>query len=112
MDNVLAAAPRVQRRQAEATLLSCGFAVEDLNKPASALSGGMSRRTALVRALLAPHDLLLLDEPFKGLDAETRDKVIAVIRQMPDQTVLMTTHQMEEAQLMDAVIVTPKELEP
>jgi NitT/TauT family transport system ATP-binding protein len=37
----------------------------------------MKRRVALVRSLLAPYDLLLLDEPFKGLDQETKEGVIA-----------------------------------
>ena len=47
---------------------------DELDKPVRELSGGMKRRAALVRACLFPADLLLLDEPFTGLDAENEKK--------------------------------------
>ena len=43
-------------------------AAECLNRPVSTLSGGMKRRTAILRALLSPSDMLVMDEPFTGLD--------------------------------------------
>jgi NitT/TauT family transport system ATP-binding protein len=64
----------------------------------------MKRRVALVRALLADYDLLLLDEPFKGLDQETKEGVIAFTRKMTTgKTVLLVTHDEREAQLMGSV---------
>ena len=65
------------------------------------MSGGQRRRTALLRALLAPWDLLLLDEPFKGLDAETKkllmDYVLLHFHRIPGRTVLLVTHEEGEA---------------
>ena len=69
-----------------------------LQQPVRELSGGMKRRVALVRALLADYDLLLLDEPFKGLDEGTKDKIIAYTRLMcKGKTVILVTHDIEEA---------------
>ena len=48
-----------------------GMNLSELALPAGRLSGGQKRRTALLRALWAPADTLLLDEPFTGMDPET-----------------------------------------
>ena len=61
------------------------------------LSGGQKRRVALARALLAPFDNLLLDEPFTGLDPEIRDKAIGLICEMcKDKTLISATHDKDE----------------
>ena len=74
-------------------------------QPAHELSGGMKRRVALLRALLAPSDLLLLDEPFKGLDEETMDAAIAYTRKRTaDKTVVLVTHDPGEAERLRAQI--------
>lgn len=49
-------------------------------KPVSEYSGGMKRRVAIARALLAEYDILIMDEPLQGLDAETKEKVATVIK--------------------------------
>lgn len=66
-------------------------------QPAHELSGGMRRRVAILRALLADYDFLLLDEPFKGLDKATKDAVMAdTKRRICDRTVLFVTHDASE----------------
>lgn len=62
------------------------------------LSGGMKRRVAILRALFAGHSILLLDEPFKGLDAETKTLTMSYVKEKASSdTVIMITHDIEEA---------------
>ena len=66
---------------------------EALEQPCSELSGGMKRRVALVRAMEAGAQCVLLDEPFTGLDEENRKKAEAYIRQKAGERILMlATH--------------------
>ena len=77
-----------------------------LSQNVSALSGGMKRRVALCRALLFDAELLVLDEPFTGLDGESREKCLAAIRQrMGDRPVLLVTHDEGDAHGLDARII-------
>ncbi len=91
----------------EARALLCELGLgEHLEKPVSALSGGMCRRVAIARALLSDASLFLLDEPLKGLDEETKASVAAVIRRhTKGKTVLAVTHDEEDASLLGASIV-------
>lgn len=81
------------------------LALYDFNAPVSTFSGGMKRRVALCRALMATYDVLFLDEPFKGLDETTREKVIRVVNESTQgKTVILVTHARREAegyQLLD-----------
>lgn len=71
-------------------------------KNVSAFSGGMKRRTAILRALLSDWDILLLDEPFTGLDERTGAAVIAGTRSYcRGRTVIFVTHDPEESAAMD-----------
>lgn len=84
--------------EARTALLQVGFDPEDFDKTAAALSGGMARRVAIVRAVLAESDTLILDEPFKGLDDATRAEVIRFVRSRLDgRTVLVVTHDPRDA---------------
>lgn len=69
-------------------------------------SGGMKRRLALARALLAPSDVLALDEPFTGLDEENRARCLAVIQEAAQtKPVLLVTHDEEDAEVLGASVI-------
>ncbi len=68
------------RNQAREALLKV-LEEEDLEKPCGQLSGGMKRRAALVRAMEAESCFVLLDEPFTGMDARTKEMARDYIRQ-------------------------------
>ena len=85
----------------EAHLKQIGLA-GSLHIPVNQLSGGMRRRVAIVRAMLADSDIIFLDEPFKGLDAETKQSVMAYVKANTlGKTVIMVTHDPEEVNMMN-----------
>ena len=68
-----------------------------INQKTCELSGGMKRRVALLRALMAEYDILFLDEPFRGLDNETKKTVIKdTLCRTKDKTVFLITHDINE----------------
>ena len=70
---------------------------EDPEQPVCEFSGGMRRRVALARVLLFPSPLVLLDEPFKGLDAATRQRAIDfAVPRLAGRTVVLVTHDPED----------------
>lgn len=77
-----------------------------LRKKVSKLSGGMKRRVAICRALCAEGEVLILDEPFSGLDDKTKDNVIETVKKCTSgKIVILVTHDEEEAEKMGAVKV-------
>ena len=92
--------------EAQDALQRVGFDPEDIEKLASALSGGMARRVAIVRAMLAKSDTLILDEPFKGLDEETRLQVIQQVKENLNGRLLMViTHNEEDVPALGAKVI-------
>ena len=94
---------RIQAREELLRLLP----EESLSRPVSPLSGGMKRRVAIVRALSVPSDMILMDEPFTGLDEHTKMNVIRYIRDKTnDKLVIISTHQEEDVALLNGTLVT------
>lgn len=70
-------------------------------KPVSELSGGERRRVSIARALLSDADTFIFDEPFKGIDEQTLELVITVVKRFTQgKALLMITHSKEEAALL------------
>lgn len=67
---------------------------EVLSKPVRKLSGGQRRRVAVVRAMSAEADGYILDEPFAGLDAESREKTLAyILEKAGDKLLVLALHE-------------------
>lgn len=98
----IAAGRRIPEEQVAAMLDRLGL-TESRDVPAEQLSGGMARRTALARALLYDGDLLVLDEPFNGLDEKNRRIAAEMILEYgKGKTILLVTHREEDANLLGA----------
>ena len=96
--------PAMDRDRAAALLEELGL--EDVgDKAVRDYSGGMKRRLALARALLAPADALALDEPFAGLDGESRDRCLGAIRRLTaGRILLLASHDASDAPALGARI--------
>lgn len=94
----LALSERVMREVALAKLEMVGLTARDGDKLPSELSGGMTKRVALARALALDPELVFLDEPTSGLDpiaAGDFDELIRTLQQTLGLTVFMVTHDLE-----------------
>ena len=83
--------------------------IDEVHQYPREMSGGMQRRVALARAMAFGGDVLLLDEPFKGLDEALRERIAGRIRNQFPLTVL-SVHDREEAELMGAMVIQLDEL--
>ena len=96
VQNVLLVLPKPENKykpQIIADFQQLGMNQGALQLPAAKLSGGQKRRTALLRALWAPADTLLLDEPFTGMDPAAVQASIALLRERVEgRPVLLATH--------------------
>lgn len=82
-------------------LTALGLDEASQKKPVYQLSGGQARRVALARALLAPGELLVLDEPFTGLDDESRHLAAqCILNHLQHRTLLLVTHRTEDLSLL------------
>lgn len=93
---------RGAEKETEEILSELGLGGEFLKK-AEELSGGMQRRVAIARALLYDGELVLLDEPFKGLDEKTKLSVMETVKKRTaGKTVILVTHDLSEADFFSA----------
>lgn len=82
-----------------------------IDREVSVLSGGMQRRVAICRALLVPYDLLILDEPFRGLDDKTKEITLKlVLEEKKGRTILLSTHDAKECERMGGKILNLDEI--
>ena len=106
VDNVLLCAPRHVSRERVADLLRELIPGVDLQAPVLELSGGQRRRVELARALLAPGGLVVLDEPFTGLDTATRNAVARVVlERLQGRTLVVATHDAADVQALSAEVL-------
>ena len=92
-------------------LAECG--IEDgVTRSVGAFSGGMKRRTAWVRALCAAPELLILDEPFTGLDAARKDQLLGLLQLRAKECgIVLVTHNASEIEKICSVFDNVRRLE-
>ena len=106
IDNIRIAAGRDGLRCDPRKLLSLLLEPEALERPVRELSGGMKRRVAIGRALAVSSEVILMDEPFTGLDEETRFRAAEVIRaNLGGRALLFVTHQAEDVHHLGAELI-------
>lgn len=103
LENVCLPLERAQTDSAASMLCALGLA-DAIHQYPPQLSGGMQRRVALARALMRGGDILLLDEPFKGLDADVK-AIAAKLCLQTSPLVVIATHDEAEISLMNAARV-------
>lgn len=82
-----------------------GLENEKDNSP-SALSGGMRRRVALARALCFDSELVIFDEPFKGLDEKLKGEICEIIKnESKNRDFIIISHDSEDAELLNAEMI-------
>jgi energy-coupling factor transport system ATP-binding protein len=81
------------------TIRGLGFDEDDLDRQLSTFSGGELTRGSLARVLVAKPDLLLLDEPTRGLDYQAKTRLAGVLRELrrDGHTIVLATHDVELA---------------
>lgn len=101
----IACGKNVSKTEIEAQLKNVGLE-DSAYRPVRELSGGMKRRTAIVRALMTDAELIILDEPFKGLDELTKRFVAEYVKDnLRGRTAIMVTHDLEEVSLMGGRLI-------
>lgn len=79
---------------------------DSLDKKVLLFSGGMKRRLAIARAIIAESEIVIMDEPFKGLDMELYKKTILYVKKkLKGKTVIIVTHREEECTLLEGHVI-------
>lgn len=104
-ENVSIVMPHGTQGQDALMLLKKLGLADSAEKHPCELSGGMQQRAALARALAYAPDLLLLDEPFRALDAASKALAIDAVNERADCAVILVTHSPEEADALGCRII-------
>ena len=108
----IAGMPKEQRRERADKYLKIVGLEKFADHRVHELSGGMKQRVALARALVTNPDVILMDEPFGALDAQTRNLMQAGLLKIldkTDQTIIFITHSVDEAVfLSDRIVILTK----
>ena len=108
----MAGVPKEERRKRAEEYISIVGLEKFKDARINELSGGMKQRVGIARALVNHPDVLLMDEPFGALDAQTRNLMQAELIKIldkTDQTIIFITHSVDEAvYLSDRVVVLTK----
>lgn len=105
VENVSIVIPHGTQGQDALMLLKKLGLADSAEKHPCELSGGMQQRAALARALAYAPDLLLLDEPFRALDAASKALAIDAVNERADCAVILVTHSPEEADALGCRII-------
>lgn len=92
-------------KNASRILNELGIDSSDFELYPSSLSGGMARRISIARAIVYDAELYLIDEPFSGLDDESKEQTAKVlIKYLKNKTSVISTHDLNFAKLLDCHI--------
>ncbi len=99
LKNVMLVMP--QPSEAEARRILSQMRLDNADAMPGEMSGGMRRRVALARAIAFAPEVLLMDEPFSGLDEETKQAIAPFVRKSAS-LIVFATHDIRETELLGA----------
>lgn len=103
-ENLRFVLPKSEWEKTGEMLARVGLSGKQSRYPAQ-LSGGERQRVSLARALLFPHDVLLMDEPFSSLDLGLKKSLVELVRELQQErkeTIVFVTHDVHEAVLLSS----------
>lgn len=109
-ENVRLVLPDAHHGEDSAVWLSRFGLSDAADKLPAELSGGMQQLVSLARALVCAPDLLLLDEPFKALDAAAKQNAITAVSGGTDAAIILVTHDAREAEALGCRVIDFSEL--